>query len=92
MSREIKFFNIPNKSMFTTGQPGTVDPNYEKTDSYQNVNISVGLTSEKWGAALYGENMLDNDNITYIFPNIFLGSRYGTLRPRTIGLRLAYRL
>ena len=83
---------FPNKSMFTTGQPGTVDPNYEKTDSYQNVNISVGLTSEKWGATLYGENMLDNDNITYIFPNIFLGSRYGTLRPRTIGLRLAYRL
>ena len=60
--------------------------------NYQNLNISVGLTSEKWGATLYGENMLDNDNITYIFPNIFLGSRYGTLRPRTIGLRLAYRL
>ena len=43
----------------------------EKTDSYQNVDISLGLTSEKWGVTLYGENMLDNDNITYTFPTYF---------------------
>ena len=78
--------NIPNKSMFTTGQPGTVDPNYEKTDSYQNVNISVGLTSEKWGATLYEENMLDNDNITYIFHQYI--SRFEIWDPATAHNRI----
>ena len=82
----------PNKSGFQAGKPGVVDPNAVDTESYENVNISVGLTSQKWSAALYAENLLDNDNLMYIYPAVFLGSRYGTLRPRTVGLRLSYRM
>lgn len=82
----------PNKSGFQAGKPGVIDPNAVDTESYENVNVSVGLTSQKWTAALYAENLLDNDNLMYIYPAVFLGSRYGTLRPRTVGLRLSYRL
>lgn len=41
---------------------------------------------------LYGENVLDNDD--YIQKNIdnFVEAIYGTLRPRTIGLRLNWHL
>jgi len=72
--------------------PGSItqDPNsyFAKTDSMKNVNLQVGWESEKLTVVLYGENILDNDD--YIQKNIdnFVEAIYGTLRPRTIGLRL----
>ncbi|MGI9325366.1 MAG: TonB-dependent receptor [Pseudomonadales bacterium] len=81
-----------NKGLFRAGSPGVLDPSAEKTDSYQNVNLSLGLTSENWAISLYGENILDNDDVIYVSPQAFLPSRYGTLRARTFGLRFAYHL
>ncbi|MDC0067660.1 TonB-dependent receptor [Gammaproteobacteria bacterium] len=81
-----------NKGRFVPGSPGVVDAAYEESDSYTNVNLSFGLQSEKWTASLYGENVLDNDDIIYVYPAVFLTNRYGTLRPRTWGLRLTYRM
>ena len=81
-----------NKGLFVPGQPGVIDTGAEKSDAYHNVNVSVGLNAQNWTAALYGENVLDNDDITYIYPAVFLKNRYGTLRPRTFGLRLTYRM
>ena len=81
-----------NKGLFVPGKPGVIDTGAEKSDAYHNVNVSVGLNAQNWTAALYGENVLDNDDITYIYPAVFLKNRYGTLRPRTFGLRLTYRM
>ena len=81
-----------NKGLFVPGSPGVVDPGAEKSDSYHNVNVSIGLNSQKWTASLYGENVLDNDDVIYVYPAVFLANRYGTLRPRTWGLRLTYRM
>ena len=78
-----------NTFPFVTGQPGVPYANAERSDSYTNVNISAAWVTEKWTAALYGENVLDNDDFAYIYPQTFLGSRYATLRPRTWGLRLS---
>ena len=81
-----------NKGLFVAGSPGVRDTSAESSDTYQNVNLSLGLTSERWAVSLYGENILDNDDITYVYPQIFLASRYGTLRARTVGLRFSYRM
>jgi outer membrane receptor protein involved in Fe transport len=83
---------FPIKSGFQAGKPGVVDPLAVDTDSYENLNISMGLTAPRWSASVYAENLLNNEDLIYIYPAVFLGSRYGTLRPRTVGLRLSYRL
>ena len=38
----------------------------------------------------YVENLLNDDSVTYIHPEAFLASRFGTMRPRTVGLRVNY--
>ena len=81
-----------NKGLFVPGSPDVIDPGAEESDTYHNVNISIGLNSQKWTASLYGENVLDNDDVIYVYPAVFLTNRYGTLRPRTWGLRLSYRM
>jgi outer membrane receptor protein involved in Fe transport len=83
---------FPIKSGFQAGKPGVADPLAVDTDSYENLNISMGLTAPRWSASVYAENLLNNEDLIYIYPAVFLGSRYGTLRPRTVGLRLSYRL
>jgi iron complex outermembrane recepter protein len=78
-----------NTFPFVTGQPGVPYGNAERSDKHTNVNISAAWVTEKWTATLYGENVLDNDDFAYVYPQTFLGSRYATLRPRTWGLRLS---
>ena len=78
-----------NTFPFAVGRPGVPYANAERSDNYENVNISAAWMSEKWAITLYGENVLDNDDIAYIYPQTFLQNRYGTLRPRTFGLRLS---
>jgi iron complex outermembrane receptor protein len=77
--------SLPN----VAGQPGVPYPNAARSDQYENVNISAAWVTEKWTATLYGENVLDNDDYIYIYPQTFLTDRHSTLRPATWGLRLA---
>jgi outer membrane receptor protein involved in Fe transport len=81
-----------NKGLFIPGQPDVLDPAAEESDAYHNVNVSIGLNSQNWTASLYGENVLDNDDVIYVYPAVFLTNRYGTLRPRTWGLRFTYHM
>ena len=73
-------------------QPGTGAPlaTFGETDAYGNVNASFGLSKGALGAQLYVENLFDDHSVTYIHPEAFLISRFGTLRPRTFGIRLSY--
>lgn len=82
----------PNAFPFTPGLPGVPNPGYGFTDAYQNVNLSLGATFGSLSATLYVENLLDDHSVTYLHPEAILSSRVGTLRPRTVGLRLGYAL
>ena len=72
------------------GNPNRVSATYGYTDSYNNMNLSLGATFGALTATAYVENLEDDHSITYIHPEAFLSSRFGTMRPRTVGLRISY--
>lgn len=76
----------------TPGLPNVPLSTFGKTDAYSNVNLSLGLKKGDISAQFYVENLLDDHSITYIHPEAFLVSRFGTMRPRTFGIRLGYSL
>jgi len=76
----------------TPGRPNVRLSTFGKTDEYVNVNMSLGVKSGKLFGQLYVENVFDDHSIVYIHPEAFLVSRFGTLRPRTVGIRLGYGL
>ena len=77
------FPNVP-------GQPGVQSPQYDFTDSWEKVNVSLGADMGEWTVVGYVENLFDDDSITYVHPEAFIESKYGTHIPRTIGVRLSY--
>ncbi len=79
------FPNVP-------GNPRARLPTFGETDEYVNLNLSLGIAGGDWTGQLYVENVTDNHSATYIHPEAFFASRVGTLRPRTVGVRLAYGL
>ncbi|WP_313538587.1 TonB-dependent receptor [Sphingomonas sp.] len=74
----------------TPGLPNVRLSTFGKTDEYVNTNISFGVKRRSWSAQLYVENVFDDHSVVYIHPEAFLVSRFGTLRPRTVGIRLGY--
>ncbi|ALC11162.1 TonB-dependent receptor [Sphingopyxis sp. 113P3] len=84
--------SFPNMFQNVPGRPGTVAPTYGYTDDYENINLRLGLRSGNLSAAFYVENLLNDDSTTYLHPEGYLDARYGTLRPRTFGIRLGYNL
>jgi outer membrane receptor protein involved in Fe transport len=72
------------------GAPQTVSSTYAYTDSYENVNATFAVAFDRMTIAAYAENLFDNHSVTYVHPEAFLASRSGTLRPRTVGLRVGY--
>ena len=82
----------PYNSSFpnTPGQPNVPLSTFGRTDGYVNTNASFGLRRGDWSGQLYVENVFDDHSIVYIHPEAFLNSRFGTLRPRTVGIRIGY--
>ncbi|MHA6722393.1 TonB-dependent receptor [Sphingomonas sp. RS2018] len=76
----------------TPGAPTVRLSTFGKTDEYVNTNITFGVKRRSWSAQAYVENVFDDHSVVYIHPEAFLVSRFGTLRPRTIGLRLGFGL
>lgn len=74
----------------TPGRPDLPLSTFGRTDAYENVNLSFGVRKGDWSGQLYVENLFDDHSITYIHPEAFLVSRFGTLRPRTVGIRIGY--
>lgn len=84
--------SFPNQFPRTPGKPAVIAPTYGYTDDYENINLTVGLKSGNLSTTFYVENLLNNNPTTYLHPEGYLDARYGTLRPRTIGVRLGYNL
>jgi outer membrane receptor protein involved in Fe transport len=82
--------NYPGSFPNVPGQPGVVSPTYGFTDAYENVNANFAVAMDRLTVGAYVENLFDNHSITYVHPEAFLASRYATLRPRTVGVRLGY--
>lgn len=74
----------------TPGNPLLPLSTFGQTDEYANVNLSFGVKKGSLSGQVYVENLFDDHSITYIHPEAFLVSRFGTMRPRTIGIRLGY--
>ncbi|MEY3703084.1 MAG: hypothetical protein RLZZ561_704 [Pseudomonadota bacterium] len=70
---------------------GTLSPTFATIPSYEKVDASFGWAKDQIGATLYVENLTDSKKVIYINPANFSYNRYGTLRPRVIGLRLSYK-
>jgi outer membrane receptor protein involved in Fe transport len=69
-----------------------LSPTFATIPAYQKVDASLGWLGNSMTATLYVENLFDTETYTYINPANFNSNRYGTLRPRTFGIRLSYRL
>jgi outer membrane receptor protein involved in Fe transport len=82
--------SFPGLFQYVAGQPGVEQPTYGYTDAFENVNVRIGYEKDTWSVIAYAENLFDDRSITYVHPEAFLASRYGTLRPRTVGLRFSY--
>jgi iron complex outermembrane recepter protein len=76
----------------TPGLPNVRLSTFGETDEYVNTNLTLGVKRRTWSAQAYVENVFDDHSVVYIHPEAFLVSRFGTLRPRTIGVRLGYGL
>jgi iron complex outermembrane receptor protein len=76
----------------TPGLPNVRLSTFGETDEYVNTNVSFGVKRGPLSAQLYAENVFDDHSVIYIHPEAFLVSRFGTLRPRTVGIRLGYGL
>ena len=59
--------------------------------SYENINISTGWAKGNLKAALYVENLTNNQSPIFIDAANYSLNRYGTLRPRTVGVRLGWK-
>lgn len=70
---------------------GTVSPTYDIIPAYEKFDASFGWTKGNVGATLYAENVTDSKKIIFINPASYTFNRFGTLRPRVIGLRVNYR-
>ena len=77
------FPNVP-------GQPTVQQSTYDFTEAFELVNLTAGTTFGDVTATLYVENVFDEYALHYVHPEAFLDGRYGTLRPRTFGIRLSY--
>jgi outer membrane receptor protein involved in Fe transport len=83
--------DFPNQFPNVPGNPNRQSPTYGYTETYRNVNLSLGADfGERLTTTLYVENVFDDDSITYLHPEAFVDSRASTLRPRTFGVRIGY--
>lgn len=82
--------SFPNTFPNTPGRPLVPLPTYDDTDSYTFVNANVAFAFPQFTVGAYVENLFDDRSINYVHPEAFLDSRYGRLRPRTVGVRVGY--
>jgi len=74
-----------------------LDPLYN-IDAYGLIDLSVGLETDKWSVAVLGQNVGDEDVITYVGNSPLSGSSFGTntfygfiAPPQTVTVRGEYR-
>lgn len=74
-----------------SGDPIQLQPNSFKQPSYTTFEASIGVSKDQWSLTIYGENLGDKR------PQLFTSANDGekrvtTSRPRTIGMRVSYKM
>jgi len=82
---------FPRTAGVVVGGVNTPNLAFAKIPSYENINVSTGWTKGNLKAAVYVENLTNNQSAIFIDAANYSLNRYGTLRPRTIGLRLGWK-
>ena len=85
---------VPSKINGVTVKPGDSIVNVQnqfKQAAYSTVEASVGLSKDNWSLTIFGDNLTDER------PQLFTSANDGekrvtTSRPRTIGLRIGYKM
>jgi len=88
-------FQAEHVGSFPNGFPNspgtqTLSPTYGHTDTYTDFNLQSGFGVGKTTTTFYVENLGNSRAVVYIHPESFVDSRYGILRPRTLGVRVGY--
>jgi len=82
--------SFPGSFPRAPGQPTQLSPTYDFTDAYTIANSTFAVAVDRFTVGAYVENLFDERSITYVHPEAFFASRYSTLRPRTVGVRVGY--
>lgn len=82
--------SFPGSFPRVPGNPTRLSTTYAFTDSYNNVNATFAVAMDRLTVGAYVENLFDDHSITYVHPEAFVSSRFGTMRPRTVGVRAGY--
>jgi hypothetical protein len=72
-------------------QNGAVDPDYQRP-AYSTLDLSTGLTWDKWELTLFAKNVLNNDTIIQHPVVQTTTNEAYRIAPRTIGLSLSGKL
>lgn len=83
--------SVINGVTVRAGDPIQLQPSSFKQASYTTFEASIGVSMDQWSLTLYGENLGDKR------PQLFTSANDGevrvtTARPRTIGLRVSYKM
>ena len=80
--------NFPGMFENVPGRPGVPSPLYARTENVETVRMAAGVILGDVNITAYVDNLFNDHSITYVHPEAFIDGRFGTLRPRTIGLRV----
>jgi iron complex outermembrane receptor protein len=72
------------------GRPAQISPTFAFTEAYTIANATFAVALDRVTVGAYVENIFDDRSISYVHPEAFIASRFGVVRPRTIGVRLGY--
>ena len=83
------FHVMPHLSYSSSAQSDVVVINNSEIDDWLLVGATVGLSSDKWSAELFADNLFDKQaELSRNF--VFDRERVTYARPRTVGLRFSY--
>ena len=89
-------FDLDGRPSYIRGDYAYIDEFFSKVGEageelgdYGQLNLSAGTAINQWSIELYGQNLTDEDAITHADVSV-PDSRAYRLRPRTIGLNVAY--
>ena len=87
---DAQYIGESKNGLTNTSGNGLPNPARDTNQAYENVNASIGYTSNNWWVSLYAENLSDNDDLILVQDILTTFNRYSTLRPRTFGLRASW--
>ena len=84
------YVSSSNTQLTDTLLDGSPNPNFYRNGSYNLANLRAGISGGNWDAAIFVNNLFDNDDIMSARLEENEPLRTAIARPRTIGVQLSY--